>query len=967
MKYFKRRSREERDSSGSEHSRAHKKGGYRLLRGTRALSVVFTLLATFIATNIAIFAANTYYNLDTGEIVVNEVQRVTNAIRATGGLIVGGTAVQDPTTGYELEVVDTSGNGVVALFGGRVVGSNAVANNEFVTLGQLLGGGGDGGALNAFTLGGNAFGQTAILGTTDAEDVQIIAGGGSSKFTVLNSDPNVVAEFHGRVRGVNAVANDELVTLGQLNSVVGGAALVFQSNGYGFASYNSGTTTLSLNEIDIVSDTNLGAGTGLAFTGTSLGVTGVLEDLNTLGAPASDGQIIVATGVGTFAYESGATARASLGLTIGTDVQAYSPGLGQIAGLSDPNADRIMFWDDSANSYAYLEVSTGLSLSGTTLSVNSATEAVAGIARFATQAEVNANTDMTSVVRPGTLGNWNGSTSLTTVGTITNGTWQGTPIADAYIASASNWNAAYGWGNHALAGYLDGTTILGDISDVTLTTLAPGEILVWDGTGWVNDDVTGVAGVHDELTLAGGSENYISLDVPSQTLTVAAVNLGTTNVTGTLPVARGGTGITSYTTGYFLRASGPGTLAERSPAQVLADIGAVPTSRTITAGTGLTGGGDLSTNRTIALSTASINSLALADTALQNITGLISQGANITITGAGTSASPYVIASNIGTGGGGDPLTEYFKEGGNAFGHAAVLGTTDANSLSFVTGVGGTSRMTIGAAGGVTIASGNDFTVSGGTSSFAGDINLTGGNRTIGTTGGSLNVTASGTNPIRLASASTGNIEFFNNQNFIDSSGNLTIAGNFSLSGLTITNNGTLTTIASTGGDGLALDSATGVISLGDNQLLTDNGFDLTSGSIFREVHPIFGFDVPIRCSTACDGTFIAISRAIENYQFPPAYAGTTRQHNFTIHYADTLSSGSSSWRVYNTTTSSVVDTFTVPNSPTNNLDSSAAIFTTGDIDIPTNGDDWVLQVSMPSGQTLQVNQVFLGAYDVIQ
>lgn len=39
----------------------------------------------------------------------------------------------------------------------------------------------------------------------------------------------------------------------------------------------------------------------------------VLDDLNTLGAAASDGQIIVATGAGAFAYESGATARTSLG------------------------------------------------------------------------------------------------------------------------------------------------------------------------------------------------------------------------------------------------------------------------------------------------------------------------------------------------------------------------------------------------------------------------------------------------------------------------------------------------------------------------------------------------------------------------------------------------------------------------------------------------------------------------------
>ena len=45
-----------------------------------------------------------------------------------------------------------------------------------------------------------------------------------------------------------------------------------------------------------------------------------LEDLATLEAPASDGQFIVATGSGAFAYESGATARTSLGVdAAGTD------------------------------------------------------------------------------------------------------------------------------------------------------------------------------------------------------------------------------------------------------------------------------------------------------------------------------------------------------------------------------------------------------------------------------------------------------------------------------------------------------------------------------------------------------------------------------------------------------------------------------------------------------------------------
>lgn len=38
--------------------------------------------------------------------------------------------------------------------------------------------------------------------------------------------------------------------------------------------------------------------------------------------------------------------------------------------LSDPNADRILFWDESANQYAYLTAGSGLTIAGTTLSAS---------------------------------------------------------------------------------------------------------------------------------------------------------------------------------------------------------------------------------------------------------------------------------------------------------------------------------------------------------------------------------------------------------------------------------------------------------------------------------------------------------------------------------------------------------------------------------------------------------------------
>ena len=65
----------------------------------------------------------------------------------------------------------------------------------------------------------------------------------------------------------------------------------------------------------------MASGTGIIASSGQFAVDGVLEDLDALGAASSDGEFIVATGAGAFAYESGNTARTSLGLGTGDSPQ----------------------------------------------------------------------------------------------------------------------------------------------------------------------------------------------------------------------------------------------------------------------------------------------------------------------------------------------------------------------------------------------------------------------------------------------------------------------------------------------------------------------------------------------------------------------------------------------------------------------------------------------------------------------
>lgn len=200
----------------------------------------------------------------------------------------------------------------------------------------------------------------------------------------------------------------------------------------------AGTTTLTAAGRALIDDatvadmrTTLGLGTIATQAASLVSITG--------GSITGITDLAIADG-GTGASSAGG-ARTALGLEIGTNVQAFSAALSQLAGLGDPNADRLMFWDDSASSFAYLTLGTNLSITGTTL------DATGG-----------------------------GSSTLDGLSDVV--------ITGAATGQVLKYNGT-NWVNDtdATAG---GTTALDDLSDVAITTPASGHILRHNGTAFVN-------------------------------------------------------------------------------------------------------------------------------------------------------------------------------------------------------------------------------------------------------------------------------------------------------------------------------------------------------------------------------------------------------------------------------------------------------------------------------------------------
>lgn len=253
--------------------------------------------------------------------------------------------------------------------------------------------------------------------------------------------------------------------------------------------------------------------------------------------------------------------------------QPFSAGLTSIAALSDPNADRILFWDDSAGAYAYLTAGSGLTIAGTTISASggggtvtsvsvtpangvsgsvataTTTPAISIILGDITPASVEAVGTVTGVNLSGLntgdqtdiSGNAATATALETARTINGTSFDGT--ANITVAAA--------------AGTLTGTTLASNVVTSSLTavgTLATGAVPTTLLTGTITNAQLAGSIVYSKLSLTGAILNADlagSIDggkISGGTFGAVAV----TNLTGTASININGTvGATTPTTGAF--------------------------------------------------------------------------------------------------------------------------------------------------------------------------------------------------------------------------------------------------------------------------------------------------------------------------------------------------------------------------------------------------------------------------------
>lgn len=226
--------------------------------------------------------------------------------------------------------------------------------------------------------------------------------------------------------------------------------------------------------------------------------------------------------------------------TIGAGVWAATPiGIafgGTGVALVDPNADRLLFWDDSVGVMAFLTAGTGLSISGTTISSTAPTNSAGN---NVVPKSNGINLVPSTMTDDGTTVTFSGSAHILSsldvdgdidVGAIVSGNWNGNVIALAYGGLGVSlvdpnadrilfWDDSVGAMAFLTLGTglsITGTTINGTAAGVT-NSAGNNVIPKSNGTNLVASSIT-----DDGTDVVVNADNFSAVDVSFNSLNVAA-------------------------------------------------------------------------------------------------------------------------------------------------------------------------------------------------------------------------------------------------------------------------------------------------------------------------------------------------------------------------------------------------------------------------------------------------------------